>query len=212
MNRRVIRITIAFVGVIGVVSLVWLFCYRPNFGSEFARENADWGNLGQFFFGLGALLVAIVTAYIMLGIDTQLHRSNMIKLYEKTLRRFRNSINKELKMISPYEMTSAYMDMYGVLTIIEFDNNFSYSVNKRAAKLFKETLRYKDVILSIYSYLVKMNNHNKPDDHYVELYNQLVELISNLSAFLICLSNNDGEFYKEILDRYEKTGNISKIN
>ncbi len=204
MNRRFLHITCAFLGVVAVLILVWLFCYKPNLGSELSGENADWGNFGQFFFGLGTLLVAIVTAYVMLGIDTQLHRSGSIKLYEKTLRRFRTTITKDIMEISPYELKTAYMDMYMMLAIIELDKNFSRSVNKKAEDLFNETIAFSSAILTIEAYLKEAKNKADFDEHFSETYTKIASLISDLSGFIVCLSTNDGTTYKDIINRYQK--------
>lgn len=188
MNKRVIRTTIAFISVIVAVGLVFLLCYKPNFSSELSGDNADWGNFGQFFFGLGTLLVAIVTAYIMLGVDTQLHRSNTINIYEERLRRLRNILNNDIKKIPPKELESAYLDMQIGLEMIKDNDNFSWEVRKRAEQLFAGVSIFD--IKPMTNYLAKSEEQDEVDERCTELYLQLVKLVGCLAGFVVCLVNN----------------------
>lgn len=189
MNKRVIRTTIAFISVIVAVGLVFLLCYKPNFSSELSGDNADWGDFGQFFFGMGTLLVAIVTAYIMLGVDTQLHRSNTINIYEERLRRLRNILNDDIKHISRKELKSAYLDMQIGLEMIKDNDNFSCEVRKRAEVLFNGVSMFDMKPLT--NYLDTAKEQDEVDEYYsIAVYEQLTKLVGELAGFVVCLVNN----------------------
>lgn len=187
-NKRVIRTTIAFIGVLVVGAFVFLLCYKPNFSSELSGDNTDWGNFGQFFFGLGTLLVAIITAYIMLGVDTQLHRSNTINIYEERLRRLRNILNDDIKHIPPKELESAYMDMQIGLERIKDNDNFSSEVRERAETLFNGVSIFD--IMSLTNYLSSIKEQDEVDECHMEMYKQLATLVGVLAGFVVCLVNN----------------------
>lgn len=187
-NKRIIRTTIAFIGVLVVGALVFLLCYKPNFSSELSGDNADWGNFGQFFFGMGTLLVAIVTAYIMLGVDTHLHQSNMINVYEKRIKRLRDILNNDIKHISPKELESAYMDMQIGLERIKDNDNFSSEVRERAETLFNGVSIFD--IKPLTNYLDSIKEQDEVDECHVEMYKQLAKLVGVLAGFVVCLVNN----------------------
>ena len=187
-NKRIIRTTIAFIGVIVVVALVCLLCYKPNFSSELSGNNADWGNFGQFFFGLGTMLVAMVTAYIMLGVDTQLHRSNTIKIYEKRVRKLRDVLNNDIKQISPKELASAYLDMQLGLAMVKDNDNFSSEVRERAEVLFSGVSIFD--IKPLTNYLATAKEQDEVDERCAKMYEQLAEIVGVLAGFVVCLVNN----------------------
>lgn len=188
MNKRFLYLTCAFFCVAAVVILVWLISYKPNFSSELSGENTDWGCFGQFFFGLGTLLVAIVTAYVMLGVDTHLHQSNMINIYEKRIRRLRDVLNNDIKHIPPKELESAYLDLQIGLAMIKNNDNFSSEVRERAGTLFNGVSMFD--IGPLTNYLATKKEQDEVDECHIKLYEQLAKLVGELAGFVVCLVNN----------------------
>lgn len=69
----------AFTGVALVMLLVWYFAYRPVFSEEFSIENVDWGGFGDFFWGLGTMLLTALNVYVVYMINKAIESSGRAK-------------------------------------------------------------------------------------------------------------------------------------
>ena len=61
-NNALIISAFAFIGL--TMWGVWHFAYKPNFSATFSTNNADWGNFGDFFWGLGTMLLTALNVYV----------------------------------------------------------------------------------------------------------------------------------------------------
>ena len=73
-------ILIAFL-VIAVIMLGVLgFAYRITFStSEYSPNNVDWGGFGDFFWGLGTMLLTALNVYMVYNINNTIERSRRAK-------------------------------------------------------------------------------------------------------------------------------------
>lgn len=75
-NRKLIW---AF-GLIAVIMLfVWFWAYRPVFSDDYAVENTDWGGFGDFFWGLGTMLLTALNVYMMYKINSTIEYNRRTK-------------------------------------------------------------------------------------------------------------------------------------
>ena len=77
MNKQTLSNIIIALGIIIVVILgIWLFVYLPNVGSNISSANDDWGYFGEFFWGLGSMLLTGLNVFVLVLLNKQLHENN----------------------------------------------------------------------------------------------------------------------------------------
>ena len=77
MNKQTLSNIIIALGIIIVVILgIWLFAYLPNVGSNISSANDDWGYFGEFFWGLGSMLLTGLNVFVLVLLNKQLHENN----------------------------------------------------------------------------------------------------------------------------------------
>ena len=69
-------IFLAFAGIIIILLCVVLFAYKPHFAETLSNNNADWGNFGQFFWGLGTMLFTALNVVVLVFVNEQLREYN----------------------------------------------------------------------------------------------------------------------------------------
>lgn len=76
-NLVVIALPIVVVLIIGLS--VWAFAYVPNFSDKISGDNADWGGFGNFFWGLGTMLLTALSVYFMYRINSSIEHNRQAK-------------------------------------------------------------------------------------------------------------------------------------
>ena len=71
-----LNIVLAFCIILIVLLCVCAFVYRPHFSDTLSGNNADWGNFGDFFWGLGTMLFTALSVWILYKVNKQLHEYN----------------------------------------------------------------------------------------------------------------------------------------
>lgn len=71
-----IYILLAFAGILIVVLCVLLFAYWPHFADDLSDKNADWGDFGQFFWGLGTMLLTALNVWVLFSVNRSLNEFN----------------------------------------------------------------------------------------------------------------------------------------
>jgi len=159
-ERYLIFYLIGLMFVIGIVVLV--AAYRPAVGTELSDENADWGNFGAFFWGLGTMCFTLLNAIIFYAIYQRLYRKQFFDTYRAAL---------EGIMRSSSNLKAAHIDvinMAGVLWGMSNVSAFSKTVREGIDYLLNECFAY-------------LNASPKGN---------LSALIGKLTAFQICLITN----------------------
>lgn len=95
-------IFLAFVGIIIILLCVVLFAYKPHFGETLSNNNADWGNFGQFFWGLGTMLLTGLSVIVLFVVNKSLnkfyaHQQEKQQEFEKWLETDRQNFQRELE-------------------------------------------------------------------------------------------------------------------
>ena len=65
-----------FVIIIMAGVMVWAFVYVPRFSANISENSADWGNFGQFFWGLGTMLFTALNVVVLLFVNKELRKYN----------------------------------------------------------------------------------------------------------------------------------------
>lgn len=77
MNKKTLSNIIIALGIIIVVILgIWLFAYLPNVGSTISTKNDDWGYFGEFFWGLGTMLLTGLSVWVLYKVNESLNEFN----------------------------------------------------------------------------------------------------------------------------------------
>lgn len=64
-------IIICFIIIAFTMLCVWFFAYRPTFSIwTYSTENTDWGGFGDFFWGLGTMLLTGLNVYVFYKLTT----------------------------------------------------------------------------------------------------------------------------------------------
>jgi len=58
------KIIIALAIIAAILFVVWYLVYKPNFPNAFSNSNAEWGGFGDFFWGLGIMLLTGLNVYV----------------------------------------------------------------------------------------------------------------------------------------------------
>lgn len=73
-------ILIAFVVIAVIVLCVWCFAYRPTFSTcDYSITNVEWGGFGDFFWGLGTMLLTALNVYMVYSINTAIENNRRAK-------------------------------------------------------------------------------------------------------------------------------------
>lgn len=71
-----LNIVIAICAILIVLLCVGAFVYKPHFSDSLSGNNADWGNFGQFFWGLGTMLLTALSVWVLFSVNRSLNEFN----------------------------------------------------------------------------------------------------------------------------------------
>ena len=159
-ERYLIFYLIGVMFVIGIVVLV--AAYIPTVGTKISDDNADWGNFGAFFWGLGTMCFTLLNAIIFYAIYQRLYRKQFFDTYRTAL----EGLMRNCK--DPKDARIDVINMAGVLWGMSNVSAFSKTVREGIDYLLNECFAY-------------LNASPKGN---------LSALIGKLTAFQICLITN----------------------
>ena len=183
IERYLIYYLIGLVFAIGIVVLV--AAYRPAVGTELSDDNADWGNFGAFFWGLGTMCFTLLNAIIFYAIYQRLYRKQFFDTYRTAL----EGLMRNCK--DPEDARIDIVNMAGVLGGMSNVSAFNKNVREGINHLLNECFAYLDA--------------PKKGD--------LSTLFGRLTAFQICLITNEyhGDFAPDAAKSSDtKKGNATK--
>ena len=161
LKRYGIYYLIGLVFLIGIV--VCFVVYRPAVGAEISDKNADWGDFGAFFWGLGTMCFTLFNVIVFYHIEQRLYRKQFFDTYrvviEKIIHNIKDQEQLELDLI----------DMIGVLAGINNVSAYNECVKNQANNL-----------------VTKIQNCPKKSDN-----DELASLVGELTAFQLCLISNE---------------------
>ena len=128
------------------------------------------------------MVFTAVSAFVMLGIDTQLNRSNVINKYEKLL----NSYRQIPKSTDKDEILANHVDMHVFLSMLSLNNNFYCSVQNHAKELYDEVHGF-----NMDSFAENITNvASRRGENYAVLKENYVNMMGKLGGLLIVLLTN----------------------
>ena len=153
--------------LIGMVILIGIavcfVAYRPIVGTELSNDNADWGNFGAFFWGLGTMCFTLLNAIIFYAIYQRLYRKQFFDTYRAAL----EGLMRNCK--NPKDARIDIVNMAGVLGGMSNVSAFNKNVREGIEHLLNDCFNYLD----------------SPSN------DGLSTLIGKLTAFQICLITNE---------------------
>lgn len=165
------------IGVIVLVGIVVCFsAYRPAVGTNISDKNADWGDFGSFFWGLGTMCFTLLNVIIFYSISQRLYRKQIYDVYRDAFNSLLNAYvaqnekgndNDEVEFNA--EITKSLIYMIGILGGIGEAHTYKKEVEKYSAKLMNRA--------SVFA-------------HQVATKGAFREYVSELAGFQICLLNN----------------------
>jgi len=166
LKRYGIYYLIGLVFLIGIV--VCFVVYRPAAGTELSDDNADWGNFGAFFWGLGTMVFTLLNTIVFYAIYQRLYRKQFFDTYRAALEGLMHSCK------DPKAARIDIVNMAGVLGGMSNVSAFNKNVREGIEHLLNDCFNYLD----------------SPSN------DGLSALIGKLTAFQICLITNEyhGDF------------------
>lgn len=186
------NLLLAFAAIGLVLLCIWAFAYRPTFSiSTFSIENTDWGGFGDFFWGLGTMLLTGLNVYVFYHLTTIFGKSeeerdkNALNLQQRQF-----EFNQKMAILN--DLRSAILeihtkhdiseelrtDIYGVLNRIQVLRNL-FSSNELATKIL-------DMRNKIYNYDSEvvdawLEQNNKGEKIYIPIDKRVIEILKGLS-------------------------------
>lgn len=152
------------IGVVFLIGLlVCLAIYRPAVGTEISNQNADWGNFGAFFWGLGTMAFTLLNTIVFYAIYQRLYRKQFFDTYRAAL----EGLMRNCK--DPKDARIDIVNMAGVLGGMSNVSAFNKHVREGIEHLLNDCFNYLD----------------SPSN------DGLSALIGKLTAFQICLITNE---------------------
>lgn len=186
------KIIFAFLAILVIMLGIWFFAYRPIFStSTFSAKNTDWGGFGDFFWGLGTMLLTAMNVYVFYKLTLSIGESKNDR-DEAALNLQQRQFEFNQKMAILNDLRSAILeihrkhdiseelrtDIYGVLNRIQVLRNL-FTSDELAAKVF-------DVRNKIFSYDsesvdVWLEQNNSGKKIYIPIDKRVVEILKGLS-------------------------------
>jgi len=187
---------------------VWAFAYRPTFSTSiFSIENTDWGGFGDFFWGLGTMLLTGLNVYVFFHLTTIFGKSeeerdkNALYLQQRQF-----EFNQKMAILN--DLRSAILethtkhdiseelrtDIYGVLNRIQVLRNL-FSSDELAAKVFD--LRNKVLSYDGETVDAWLEQNSKGEKIYIPIDKRVIEILKGLSDIsTIIWQDLDNQFNK----------------
>lgn len=152
------------IGLIFLIGIVVCFAiYKPAVGSELSNNNADWGNFGAFFWGLGTMCFTLFNVIVFYHIEQRLYRKQFFDTYRVVIEKIIHNIKDQ------EQLKLDLIDMIGVLAGINNVSAYNECVKNQADNL----------VTKIQNYSANKNNE------------ELAKLVGELTAFQLCLISNE---------------------
>lgn len=196
-KRRMPVLLIGFGITLLTLVLVWFFAYRPNFSHTPACNNVDWGGFGDFFWGLGTMLLTALNVFVfyrltnIYGQSEQERDKNALKLQQRQFEYEQKiAIIKDLRVImvgiyNTHKMTEEMRsDLYGILNRIQVLRNI-YSCENLCQKITDLRGKLLDFEIEKDKEFVEKNENGRSayftmDKGLVEILNDFRNLCQNL--------------------------------
>ena len=206
-----LNIVIAICAILIVLLCVGAFVYKPHFSDSLSGNNADWGNFGDFFWGLGTMLLTGLNVYVFYHLTTVFGTSeeerdkNALYLQQRQF-----EFNQKMAILN--DLRSAILEMhtkhaiseelrtdiYGVLNRIQVLRNL-FSSDELAAKVI-------DLRNKVFSYDSEtvdawLEQNSKGEKIYIPIDKRVIEILKGLSDISTLIWQDlDNQFNKPNTD------------
>ena len=186
-----LNIIIAICTILIVLLCVGAFVYKPHFSDSLSGNNADWGNFGDFFWGLGTMLLTALNVYVFYKLTISIGESEKDR-DEAALKLQQRQFEFNQKMAILNDLRSAILEMhtkhdiseelrtdiYGVLNRIQVLRNL-FSSDELAAKVI-------DLRNKVFSYDNEtvdawLEQNSKDEKIYIPIDKRVIEILKGLS-------------------------------
>ena len=208
MNKQNLHIIVAFVVIALILLFVAVVLYVPVFGCRLSESNADWGAFGNFFWGLGTMLLTGLNVYVFYRLTTTIEvsrkeREERALAYDKKKLEIdtQQSILKDLQQIKRLILGEEYLSINSCMEIVmfkgtltPFENLFPSLDEKTLQSILEKTTQYESYYMRN-KYLLE----NPPTDLVRRVSNEVVfkekkkEILQGLYDLekLMCKDIND---------------------
>ena len=187
-----ITIIILFLVIALIMLGVWFFAYRPIFStSTFSVNNTDWGGFGDFFWGLGNMLLTALNVYVFYKLTRSIGESEKDR-DDAALNIQQRQFEFNQKMAILNDLRCAILEIYtkhdiseelrteiyGVLNRIQVLRNL-FSSNELAAKvsnLRNKIFNYDSEVVDAW-----LEQNNKGEKIYIPIDKRVVEILRGLN-------------------------------
>lgn len=186
-----LNIIIAICTILIVLLCVGAFVYKPHFSDSLSGNNADWGNFGDFFWGLGTMLLTGLNVYVFYRLTVVFGKSEEER-DKAALNLQQRQFEFDQKMAILNDLRSAILelhtkhkiseelriDIYGVLNRIQVLRNL-FSSDELAAKVI-------DLRNKVFSYDSEtvdawLEQNSKGEKIYIPIDKRVIEILKGLS-------------------------------
>lgn len=191
---------------------VWLGAYRETFStSEYSPNNVDWGGFGDFFWGLGTMLLTGLNVYVFYNLTTIYGKSeeerdkNALRLQQRQfefsqkmaiLNDIRSAI---LEIHTTHKMSEELRtDIYGILNRVQVLRNLfsSEDLVTKVTNLRDKVFRYDEERDDIW-----MTETHNGGEMYIPIDRRIIEILNGLNDLSKTLWQDlDNQFNKPNTD------------
>lgn len=72
-------IIISFAGIAIIMLSIWWFAYKPVFSCDYSSANSEWGGFGDFFWGLGTMLLTALNVLMVYKVNHSIEQNRRAK-------------------------------------------------------------------------------------------------------------------------------------
>ncbi len=213
MKKETSNIILTLSIILVLLLSIWFFAYLPKFNNSISGNNADWGNFGNFFWGLGTMLFTGLSVWMLYFVNQQLKENQEQQQiqHEKFQTQLEESRRKFLEEIIRRKRIENWLESYHQIVL-----NLTGPELKTDAdwlNLLRElTVTYKAIIAEQNSFsqdaLDKINKINAEiKDVILKSYGIMDNSTEGLRIALLNVSLN-----KEIVDLYFELLTLNKVS
>ena len=191
MKKETSNIILTLSIILVLLLSIWFFAYLPKFNNSISGNNADWGNFGDFFWGLGTMLLTGLNVYVFYRLTVVFGKSEEER-DKAALNLQQRQFEFDQKMAILNDLRSAILelhtkhkiseelrtDIYGVLNRIQVLRNL-FSSDELAAKVID--LRNKVSSYDSETVDAWLEQNSKDEKIYIPIDKRVIEILKGLS-------------------------------
>lgn len=191
MKKETSNIILTLSIILVLLLSIWFFAYLPKFNNSISGNSADWGNFGDFFWGLGTMLLTGLNVYVFYRLTVVFGKSEEERdKAALNLQQRQFEFNQKMAILN--DLRSAILelhtkhkiseelrtDIYGVLNRIQVLRNL-FSSDELAAKVIdlrNKVFSYDSETVDAWS-----EQNSKGEKIYIPIDKRVIEILKGLS-------------------------------